>query len=759
MSRVTSTALVQLKCGLDRETAAQKRSYISVAIRASLLLFAAVLATADAQAGLAGTAQRLLLQVPPRTGLYYNGKGTGSARNITRRNYFQSRSKADQLRILGASTNATQIIRAACNTSNILDSACIDVLLLALTPPSYSSNNTLDTPLRRAFISPAQDQGMCASCVGFAVTAAAEAAINVYKQQSWRSLGLSEQDFSFCKVLPRVNCTASSDQDCARAAGCPNQLPAGGSLSWAYAGSALGTMAQVKERIMLSGGVVASMAMTADAFKKLEAYSTGKHGVFSPKDDVEGAPPIMHAVFCYGWWDNATNAEDGWWLCKNSWGTSWGLNGSIKVAYAVAKGRGYRAVCTLTGNAATWQVKGGCPAAVRGPIKVQAEPTLCVSTQSLVESGQQVVLQTCGGTPNKNQQFVYKEGRLTIQAAGAEWCLGVSDGSTDRGAEIKAGLCDGTANQRWLRDAEGALRPLHALGSCLDVPYSNFSPGVALQLWDCNRSAAQLFWADLVPYVEGRAGIMSVQANTSLCMAAPVELQPCSSSSSSRFIYQTDGSLRLEETNWCLDAFEASTEWPAAVGIVECNGKHTQRWFKDVSGALQPAYALERQLCLDVPNKDFTPEQSCSCENATKARRRCLWLTSFQNNQVFALYQLVPPGGPIPRGCVTDQAAFLQGHPSEEFFGDETAANYATAGAFARMKGTKYFAVARVGDTGYGYTFSAEPTTAPLLNITVNGSLGCYTPCADDASKPCGSGDGFGGATLRRVWFVYELPS
>uniref|UniRef100_A0A383VL10 Uncharacterized protein n=1 Tax=Tetradesmus obliquus TaxID=3088 RepID=A0A383VL10_TETOB len=700
------------------------KSYIAVAIRASLLLFAAVLATADAQAGLAGTAQRLLLQVPPRTGLYYNGKGTGSARNITRRNYFQSRSKADQLRILGASTNATQIIRAACNTSNILDSACIDVLLLALTPPSYSSNNTLDTPLRRAFISPAQDQGMCASCVGFAVTAAAEAAINVYKQQSWRSLGLSEQDFSFCKVLPRVNCaagasytevvtsftttpisswaarscdrytgTASSDQDCARAAGCPNQLPAGGSLSWAYAGSALGTMAQVKERIMLSGGVVASMAMTADAFKQLEAYSTGKHGVFSPKDDVEGAPPIMHAVFCYGWWDNATNAEDGWWLCKNSWGTSWGLNGSFNVAYgaayvmqpdytfalrvseslpqvlqrfgqavanpinagclqysprqpvrllqlaydltaltalgakaavplsqvladavtsnvgranlssasrgpfrfcgtyvrpllrracltspkqlldalpwsgcgalvgsvctarctAVAKGRGYRAVCTLTGNAATWQVTGGCPAAVRGPIKVQAEPTLCVSTQSLVESGQQVVLQTCGGTRNKNQQFVYKKGRLTIQAAGAEWCLGVSDGSTDRGAEIKAGLCDGTANQRWLRDAEGALRPLHALGSCLDVPYNNFSPGVALQLWDCIRSAAQLFWADLVPYVEGRAGIMAVQANTSLCMAAPVlgkeervELQPCSSSSSSRFIYRTDGSLRLE---------------------------------------------------------------------------------------------------------------------------------------------------------------------------------------------------------------------
>jgi hypothetical protein len=35
--------------------------------------------------------------------------------------------------------------------------------------------------------------------VGFTVTAAAEAAINVYKQQSWRNLSLSEQDLSFCK--------------------------------------------------------------------------------------------------------------------------------------------------------------------------------------------------------------------------------------------------------------------------------------------------------------------------------------------------------------------------------------------------------------------------------------------------------------------------------------------------------------------------------------------------------------------------------
>jgi hypothetical protein len=40
---------------------------------------------------------------------------------------------------------------------------------------------------------------MCSSCVGFAFTAAAEAAVNAHLQQSWNRLNLSEQDVSFCK--------------------------------------------------------------------------------------------------------------------------------------------------------------------------------------------------------------------------------------------------------------------------------------------------------------------------------------------------------------------------------------------------------------------------------------------------------------------------------------------------------------------------------------------------------------------------------
>jgi hypothetical protein len=57
----------------------------------------------------------------------------------------------------------------------------------------------LSNPFAPAITCCWQTQGDCSACVGFAVTAAAGAAINVYKQQSWDKLGLSEQDLSFCK--------------------------------------------------------------------------------------------------------------------------------------------------------------------------------------------------------------------------------------------------------------------------------------------------------------------------------------------------------------------------------------------------------------------------------------------------------------------------------------------------------------------------------------------------------------------------------
>lgn len=515
----------------------------------------------------------------------------------------------------------------------------------------------------------------------------------------------------------------------------------------------------------------------------------------------------------------------------------------------------------MNDGVATWQVTGSCStgaASAVGPIVDRAKPELCITARSEVVDGEQVNLQTCGVSLSKLQQFEYKEGRIHLKAAGNDWCLAVGAGSSVNGAKVQSWSCDGATNHRWLKGADGTLRPLHALQMCVDVTLRQHSPGTALQLLNCKDSTAKLFWADFVPYLEGRAGIITLKSNLALCMVAPVlwykervELQPCStsSSSSSRFAHQSDGTLRWEETEWCLDVFNFGASDGAEVVVWGCTGL-PKRWWKDADGALRPLHALD--YCLDVAGGVLTPgralqlwkcnrsgaqlfaadwmpslpgavylgcfrdqasapvlpdllsesltasntteqcwqlaARSFATDNAFVPEERVLPLFGVSGRKCFggrnlaqatalgpapepacaasapdvvALYQFVQPGGPIPRGCVTDKRAFVKGLPAEEEFSkaikDATPASYAIAKAFGQMKGAKYFAVSGAGQD-WGWTFGAEPTTAMLLNVTVNGSLGCYTPCDDDASKACGSGDGSGGATAPRMWFVYEFP-
>jgi hypothetical protein len=126
------------------------------------------------------------------TGLKYTAtKGLKAPRNITRPGYRSARLQAEKVRNLGATgavVTDKELSLAACGSDNVEDPKCLDIVLQALTPAAYSSNNSADTPGGRAFISPAQDQGGCSACVGFSVTAAAEAAINLHLQQEWRNL-------------------------------------------------------------------------------------------------------------------------------------------------------------------------------------------------------------------------------------------------------------------------------------------------------------------------------------------------------------------------------------------------------------------------------------------------------------------------------------------------------------------------------------------------------------------------------------------
>jgi hypothetical protein len=84
-----------------------------------------------------------------------------SPRNVTKISYQASRRLAEKVSTMGARGPVTPeqlaaALQASCARAGIADTSCEDVLLLALTPSAYSSNDTADTPGSQAFISPAQ---------------------------------------------------------------------------------------------------------------------------------------------------------------------------------------------------------------------------------------------------------------------------------------------------------------------------------------------------------------------------------------------------------------------------------------------------------------------------------------------------------------------------------------------------------------------------------------------------------------------------
>eukprot|EP00775_Hariotina_reticulata_P013514 gene13514-13639_t len=278
------------------------------------------------------------------------------------------------------------LVNATCGPKFDEDAPCpeyLDALLLSLMPQEYSSSNPEDTGGFN-FISPAQSQLNCAACVGFAATAAAEAAIATNLQQQWQdSPRLSEANISFCGgIIPAVSCSSGSSFDsliwgassgqlqwwasrqnfpftgttnninCAQR---ENALPSGGALRLVDDGNALDSLSRVKEAIVLQGGVITSMIIWSNfkSYPKPKSNAGGRaaeqQDIYSTTQAPSGDPtdaPELHAVYCFGWNDTSPWSSNqsrftggslqGYFLCKNSWGTRWGLNGTFKIAYGAA---------------------------------------------------------------------------------------------------------------------------------------------------------------------------------------------------------------------------------------------------------------------------------------------------------------------------------------------------------------------------------------------------------------------------------------
>ncbi|MFJ6728902.1 MULTISPECIES: RICIN domain-containing protein [unclassified Streptomyces] len=89
-------------------------------------------------------------------------------------------------------------------------------------------------------------------------------------------------------------------------------------------------------------------------------------------------------------------------------------------------------------------------------------------------------------------------------------CVDVAGGSSANGTAVQLYDCNGTAAQQWTVGSDGTIR---ALGKCLDVASGGTADGTPVQLYDCNGSAAQQ-WA-----VPAARDIVNPQANKCLDVA------------------------------------------------------------------------------------------------------------------------------------------------------------------------------------------------------------------------------------------------
>jgi glucosylceramidase len=86
-------------------------------------------------------------------------------------------------------------------------------------------------------------------------------------------------------------------------------------------------------------------------------------------------------------------------------------------------------------------------------------------------------------------------------------CIDVASGNSADGTAVNLYDCNGTAAQQWSRPGDGTIR---ALGKCLDVTSGSTADGAKTQLWTCNGSGAQQ-WT----YTSGR-DLVNPQANKCL---------------------------------------------------------------------------------------------------------------------------------------------------------------------------------------------------------------------------------------------------
>jgi streptogrisin C len=210
----------------------------------------------------------------------------------------------------------------------------------------------------------------------------------------------------------------------------------------------------------------------------------------------------------------------------------------------------------------------------------------------------------CGTILGRNETIVYSQGSVSgLSRSDACAEPGDSGGSWISGNQAQGVTSGGTGNctsggTMWfqpvnpilsayglsLTTSGGGSGSTSSLisnwnGKCVDVPNSNFSDGVQLQMWDCNNSGAQK-WT----FVNG-----TLQTSNNKCMdvawgstadGAVVQIANCSGNAAQQWVLSAAGDLVNPQANKCLDITGWNGNSGALLETWTCTGGANQKWHR-----------------------------------------------------------------------------------------------------------------------------------------------------------------------------------
>ncbi|MFK4242702.1 RICIN domain-containing protein [Micromonospora chokoriensis] len=112
---------------------------------------------------------------------------------------------------------------------------------------------------------------------------------------------------------------------------------------------------------------------------------------------------------------------------------------------------------------------------------------------------------------------------------------------------------------------------------CIDIPDGNATAGVRLQIWDCRRTAKQLWTFPADGTVRSMGKCLDV-AGHSTADGAAVLLADCSGASSQKFTLNKAYDLVNTKADRCVDVLDANPDNGARLQIWQCTGNANQKW-------------------------------------------------------------------------------------------------------------------------------------------------------------------------------------